>query len=145
MERTASAVSSCSLIFKAKHTAGVRTKRPSRNFMHEEFERGSKSTSKLTWEMGKGGGISKIKLPRGRRPQSFQKLWRMLLDHPCKIKKVFEACVLQQNIATHPPKSDRVDELSELLFVRLENVGYCESVILQPHHSCGIDLVLRLR
>ena len=131
MERTASAVSSCSSILKAKHTVAVgeRTKRPSRNFTHEEFERGGKSTSKLTWEMGKGGGISKIKLPLGRRTQSFQRLGRMLLEHPCKIKKI-SSVVFFHETATHPPKSDRIDELSELLIVRLENIGYCKSMIL---------------
>ena len=73
MERTVSAVSSCSLILKAKHTVGERTKRPSRNFTHEEFERGGKSTSKLTWEMGEGGGISKIKLPPREENAKFSK------------------------------------------------------------------------
>ena len=75
MERTASAVSSCSLILKSKHTVAVgeSTKRPSRNFTHEEFERGGKSTSKLTWEMGKGGGISKIKLPPREENAKFSK------------------------------------------------------------------------
>ena len=50
-----------------------------------------------------------------------------------------------QILCAHPPKSDRIDELSELLVICLENVGDGESVLFQPLHGRIIDLVLRLR